>query len=242
MMRTLAMIRSIYRYLVELHPYPFRQRFGEQMLSTFDDASRERSAFHLVIDAFFSMLRQRLFRSEFQSRSEQLQRKARLGNLAWTLAVVPLQVIAALLVNPANRTMSAQVFYSVLPVFLFLALHHMLSRRVAGPIDEYGLVKGTRSAFRAELERRLDSLRLWSEQMGRVLILTMLTLVSVAIAGSLLGGKPPAGSVWLIADLIVFAIQTVTFFTFLKRINERAAQTLQEEIGTLSRATGQLSH
>ena len=69
-----------------------------------------------------------------------------------------------------------------------------------------------------------------------MLIFAMLLLVSVAIAGSLLGGKPPAGSAWIFADLIVFAIQTVTFFTFLKRINERAAQALQVEIGTLSHA------
>ena len=240
-MRTLAMIRSIYRYLVELHPHPFRQRFGEQMLSTFDDASRERSAFRLVIDAFFSMLRQRLFRSEFQSRSEQLQRKARLVNLAWTLSVIPCQVMATLLVKPINQTMGAQVFYSVLPVFLFLALHRMFSCRVAGPVDEFVLTPGARSAFRANLERRLDSLQMWSEQMGRVLIFTMLTLVSVAVFGSLLGGKAPTGSVWVFENLIVFAIQTVTFFTFLKPINERAAQTLQEEIGT-SRAVAQFPH
>jgi hypothetical protein len=234
MMRTLAMIRSIYKYLVELHPYPFRQRFAEQMLSTFDDASRERSAIRLVIDAFFSMLRQRLFRSEFQSSSEQLQRKARLVNLAWTLSVVPLQVIAVLLVRPVNRTTSAQAFYEVLPVFLFSALYLRFSCSW-GEAGAFVLIQRTRSAIRADLERRLDSLQIWSEQMGRVLLFTMLSLASVAIAGSLLGGKPPAGSAWLIADLIVFAIQTVTFFTFLKRINERAAQALQVEIGALSR-------
>ena len=52
--------RRLYAWLIQRHPERFRQQFGEQMLSIFDDSTRRRSGLHLVIDGFVSMLRQRL--------------------------------------------------------------------------------------------------------------------------------------------------------------------------------------
>jgi hypothetical protein len=56
------MSRSLYRALIELHPARFRHRFGDEMLSVFDEAGRERAP-RLFIDAVLSLLRQWLLRS-----------------------------------------------------------------------------------------------------------------------------------------------------------------------------------
>lgn len=55
------MIRFFYASLVGLHPRPFRERFGEQMLDIFDEhAGRGRAA--LVVDALASVFRQWVMR------------------------------------------------------------------------------------------------------------------------------------------------------------------------------------
>jgi Ca2+-binding EF-hand superfamily protein len=57
-----SLYASFYATLVRLHPRAFRQRFGEEMLSIFDQTSRDRRAggsrAALVGDAVFSLLRQ----------------------------------------------------------------------------------------------------------------------------------------------------------------------------------------
>lgn len=57
-----ARYRSLYRWLVCLHPLAFRQRFAEEMLCTFEEAAQERKAAGLFADAFLSLMRQWLFR------------------------------------------------------------------------------------------------------------------------------------------------------------------------------------
>jgi hypothetical protein len=58
-----SLYASVYGGLVRLHPRAFQKRFGEEMLSIFDNTpSADR--FALVGDAAFSLLRQRLLRSE----------------------------------------------------------------------------------------------------------------------------------------------------------------------------------
>ena len=51
-------MRIIYECLVQLHPRKFRTRFGDDMLWIFNEATRERDAHSLVLDAFLSLLRQ----------------------------------------------------------------------------------------------------------------------------------------------------------------------------------------
>ena len=53
-------MRSIYRFLLQLHPPRFRRRFGEEMLLIFDD-SRNRPS--LLADGAVSLARQWLLRS-----------------------------------------------------------------------------------------------------------------------------------------------------------------------------------
>ncbi len=59
-----TMIRSLYRRLINLHPPAFRQRFAEEMLWIFDEATATRGAPRLLADGFVSLLRQWLVRPE----------------------------------------------------------------------------------------------------------------------------------------------------------------------------------
>ncbi len=52
--------RNLYKWMVNLHPAPFRARFGPEMLSIYDES---KGAAPLLRDAAVSILRQRLFRS-----------------------------------------------------------------------------------------------------------------------------------------------------------------------------------
>jgi hypothetical protein len=63
------MVRSLYIWLIGLHPFCFRQRFAEEMLTFFDAAAGPRAVGTLFADALISVLRQRLFRSEFRESS-----------------------------------------------------------------------------------------------------------------------------------------------------------------------------
>jgi hypothetical protein len=56
------MKRFFYRCLIWLHPPAFRQRFGDEMLSIFDD-SAETQNFPIFADSVISLLRQWLVRS-----------------------------------------------------------------------------------------------------------------------------------------------------------------------------------
>ena len=58
------MTRTLYRWLVGLHPPAFRLRFGEELLWIFDESSIASGAAPLLYDAFISLLRQWLVRSE----------------------------------------------------------------------------------------------------------------------------------------------------------------------------------
>ena len=59
---TKAVCRSVYRLLVQLHPPAFRQRFAEEMMSTFEEAAPNQSVLGLFFDGFVSLTRQWLFR------------------------------------------------------------------------------------------------------------------------------------------------------------------------------------
>ena len=59
------MLRFFYIWLLGLHPRHFKQRFGDEMLSIFDEAAGHRGTGQLFADAFLSLLRQWALRSEY---------------------------------------------------------------------------------------------------------------------------------------------------------------------------------
>jgi Ca2+-binding EF-hand superfamily protein len=60
------MPRSLYLWLIRMHPFGFRQRFAEEMLAIFDEVSGLRAVTALFADVFVSLFRQWVFRSEFR--------------------------------------------------------------------------------------------------------------------------------------------------------------------------------
>jgi Ca2+-binding EF-hand superfamily protein len=60
------MLRPLYVWLIRLHPRYFRQRFAEEMLQIFEEVSGPRAVASLFADAFLSLFRQWIFRSEFR--------------------------------------------------------------------------------------------------------------------------------------------------------------------------------
>jgi len=52
------MLRRLYRCSVRLHPSSFRRRFGDEMLSIFDQEQRRLAALGLMLDCVFSLLKQ----------------------------------------------------------------------------------------------------------------------------------------------------------------------------------------
>ena len=63
------MLRHIYRCVLRLHPPGFRRRFGDELLSIFDQAKGRLLAFRLLIDSVFSLIRQWTLRPEFWNES-----------------------------------------------------------------------------------------------------------------------------------------------------------------------------
>jgi len=57
-------LRGLYSCVLRLHPLHFRRRFGDEMLSIFDHASRKWAKFVLLNDGFLSLIRQWGFREE----------------------------------------------------------------------------------------------------------------------------------------------------------------------------------
>lgn len=74
------MTRTLYRWLIGLHPTAFRLRFEEELLWIFDESSGESGAAALLYDAVISLLRQWLFRAEMW--------KWLLGGIAGALPIV----------------------------------------------------------------------------------------------------------------------------------------------------------
>ena len=59
------MFRRIYRCVLRLHPPAFRSRFGDEILSIFDEAKGGLSGFRLLMDSILSLVRQWTLRPEF---------------------------------------------------------------------------------------------------------------------------------------------------------------------------------
>jgi len=59
------MIRKIYWILIRFHPADFRKRFGDEMMSIFDNASAARS--RLITDAVVSLTTQRFLRANYRT-------------------------------------------------------------------------------------------------------------------------------------------------------------------------------
>jgi hypothetical protein len=63
------MLRQLYRWIIRLHPARFRDRFGQEMLSIFDNATEDLAGSKLLTDGVMSLLRQWMLRSHYPAHS-----------------------------------------------------------------------------------------------------------------------------------------------------------------------------
>lgn len=52
------MTRSLYQFILWMHPPAFRRRFRDEMLSIFDEGAADHSGFGLLLDGLMSLVRQ----------------------------------------------------------------------------------------------------------------------------------------------------------------------------------------
>jgi hypothetical protein len=57
-MKNSALSRLTYRFILRIHPRPFRERFSDEMLWIFDEECRRGAGPRLLCDGAFSLLRQ----------------------------------------------------------------------------------------------------------------------------------------------------------------------------------------
>ena len=234
------MIQMIYSFLVRMHPRPFRDQFGEQMLSIFDESRGHRGSFRLLMDAAMSLLRQWLLRpparpvfaggvsslNELHRESNRLQRKANLVTLAWVLSMIPLELAVAGTVQPTTVTFSAQWAYGVMPIAIFFFLYMKCSVS-EGPSTS--ILYRDREEQTA-LVRKRDTLQTRLERMGLALILSLIIWISPIIFFGLLLRSTHVFRNWGFVNSVVFAVQTLVFFAVVSRPTRRALSALEQEI------------
>src|SRR5579862_9068682 len=64
------MFRVLYRWLLQLHPKRFRERFAQEMLSIFDHLDGASARCHTVADGLVSLVRQWTLRSGYWKERE----------------------------------------------------------------------------------------------------------------------------------------------------------------------------
>jgi hypothetical protein len=207
-------ILRLYSFLVRRHPSQFRDRFGEEMLSIFDDSAADRKSARLLFDAGVSLFRQWFLRSPYR-RSERIQNMARRANFAWTLSIIPVQIFVAAEVHPVTKTANAALFYMILPVCIFLSLYQFLNRNFWNEAGEFVSIGDLNQKAQRRLERNRDAFQIWAQRTGFILMLAMTIWICPVLIGSVFVGGSVIRS-WAAVNSIVIAVQTVTYFSVLK--------------------------
>lgn len=108
------MLRRLYTLLISIHPRSFRQHFGEEMLSIFDDTEPSGRA-SVVGDAAVSAARQWLFRPEFREGDNSTPRR---------LAGAPIFLVFD---DDPKLSPSRLITGGILALFSFLAAGFLIS-------------------------------------------------------------------------------------------------------------------
>jgi hypothetical protein len=247
--------RSLYRYLLRLHPKCFRKKYEDQMLWIFDESTKTRGALSLLIDATVSLIRQWVLRAGYWRHAqppiamdgaialtEQLRRNAEtLHRKAWRLNLV--WMVCALVIFLALPLSS---HWNPIATMMFVTsfMTYLNKRRGIRPPDR-GLLDFRRwpdaqTMYRKQLEGKRDGLRSWSGSLtmkninffgGGVLVL--LIVLNAALIAKL-HFRPylniDRGRLWQSSvGVVILAV----YWLFMKRCNERAAKAIQQEIDAM---------
>jgi hypothetical protein len=244
--------RSLYHFLLRLHPAHFRNKFEDQMLWIFDESVASRGAVSLLFDAFVSLVRQWVLRSgywrhtrppvamdgatalteQLRRDAEALHRRAWRLNLFWTVCG-----FAIYLVIPLSSHWN--------PIFLMwfitTCITYRMNRRGVRPPED-GLLTirpspDARTIYRKQLEGKRDGLRSWNGNLTMknvnffgAGVLVLLVVLNIALIAEL-HYRPylhiDRVRLWeSSAGLVILAV----YWLFMKKCNERAAQAIQLEI------------
>ena len=246
--------RSIYRFLLRLHPACFRQQYEDQMLWIFDESVASRGATSLLIDAFVSLVRQWLMRSGYWRHArppiaidgatamEQLRRNAETWHRrAWRLnAVWTICGFTIYFLLPLQSHWNPIVVMVLVSVCFSYSKNRQGNRppeRVTLSIDSR---PDARTMYRKQLEGKRDGLRTWNGgvTMKKVNlfgggVLALLIVLDIALLAKLYS-RPYLDisrlRLWeSSAGLFVLSV----YWLFMKRCNERAARAIQKEIDAM---------
>lgn len=265
--------RSVYQFLLRLHPKCFRKQFEAQMLWIFDESLQSDGAVLLLFDACVSLIRQWVLRSAYwrggaQSdtlealhwRSEMLYRRANWANGLWLVAYAVVVWIC-----PVSWSMKLNLF-TVFNGFTLAYRGHQ-AKKAGGYVrrrrqelswfqnlmvnykassksiqdasdeqsrkrrDEFSMLQEPAQTYRFRKEARRDYMRSWTR--GHLLGILCLPFVLVLFANYLrhLFGRPPltidrSGMIQYLVGVFVLSF----VWLFLKRLNQKAADTIQQEI------------
>jgi len=250
--------RSIYRYLLRLHPARFRKQFEEQMQWIFDETVRSRGAVPLLFDAAVSLVRQWILRSRYwrhakptmavdgtNALTEELHRNSqKLYRRAWWLNFLwMVWALIVLLMCPLPFFIKLQ--FAIVVTSAVSLLSGRKQHRVREWWPEYTSLfyyKNSREFYRTRIAAKRDSLRAWvgrsdgSGGAGGVLVafsfLFALWIIRPIIRSY--QGLPQAGLDWDHSRYFIYGLVALMFsWRFMRPLNERAAQAIQQEVDAM---------
>jgi hypothetical protein len=238
------MIRALYSLITRLHPRQFRDRFGDEMMATFDEALNHGSGIHLVLDGLLSLARQ--WRKVLDGsvgapqaripaiaanlevlhrRSIVAHNRARKANAAW---IVLFLIVYSISENwPLSFSRMAWV---LLPVVIGTALILWTHpRTLDGPWESMNALSLKANPRLAELTIQIERLRRWSTSfLSMLVVMSLLQSVPRLLggyrnldAGERLTRVVMTGRIWLVWGLVIPL--------FLRKVNREAYRRLQDE-------------
>jgi len=214
--------RRIYALIIRLHPLQFRQRFGEELLATFDDAVEDRGWLPLFVDALVSLLRQWLLRSKLRTDTERAYRRVQYLNFLW-FTVCFLIWATVLPSRPSERFFDSFILFVLMSGLLNYwtgSPISLLSRIYLSPIRLSRLFKRSDSSgntTRNPSEKKRDQLRSFNPSFGVILMLFRLS-------------RPQPWTQFLISLVLFTAASSLGLFV--RRANRELADRIAGEVPT----------
>lgn len=222
--------RHIYARLVRWHPARFRTGFADEMLATFDAASLGQGSPALIADAFVSLFRQWLFRSDnwgyvrrglplqdLRRQSDEFHRKAWLLNQVFLCVCF---ILALHLISPLN-VIAAMV------VLTFGTIGYPRYKNGCSSIsDEHQSMSILSDPRRSELVRKRVGLHIWGGVDGE----DPVTLLSAYILLSSVGACVLWPPVSALGRTLLSGAAIAAFSYVARQFNRIAAKALQQEL------------
>jgi hypothetical protein len=234
--------RSLYHFLLRLHPAHFRNKFEDQMLWIFDESVASRGAVSLMFDALVSLLRQWVLRSDDwwhaqsliavdgETTLEQLRRNAQtLHRKAWRLNLNwMVTALAVFLGIPLSSHWNPLLLLAFLMTCFNYSKYRQGRLHLESRTPSVYSWPDARTMCRKKLEGKRDGLRSWSGGVLALLVVLDVLLLDTLYFRSDL--NIDRGRLW---DSSIAVVILSVYWLFMKRCNERAAKAIQHEIDAI---------